>query len=100
MLEVIAILHVAFSMSVISDLMISFYMQNSTYCSGACNADLQELGRKCQRAVLPSLVYEIVNNGGDIHECEWLEHLMRVQDLEEKRSQLAEAEGPFSCCKT
>ena len=51
MLEVIAILHVAFSMSVISDLMISFYMQNSTYCSGACNVDLQEFGHKCQRAV-------------------------------------------------
>ena len=99
MLEVIAILHVAFSMSVISDLMISFYMQNSTYCSGACNVDLQEFGHKCQRAILPSLVYEIVNNGHSIHQCEWLEHLMRVQDLEERCSQLAEAEGPISCCK-
>ena len=77
--------------------MISFYMQNSTYCSGDCNVDLQEFGRKCQRAVLPSLVYEIANNGGDIHECEWLEHLIREQDLEEKRSQLAEE--PFQSCR-
>ena len=77
--------------------MTSFYLQNSTYCSGDCNVDLLEFGRKCQRAVLPSLVYEIVNNGGDIHECEWLEHLIREQDLEEKRSQLAE--GRFQNCR-
>ena len=72
-------------------------MQNSTYCSGDCNVDLQEFGRKWHRTVLPSLVYEIVNNGGDIDECEWLEHLMREQDLEEKHSQLTK--GPFKSCK-
>ena len=71
-------------------------MQNSTYCSD-CNEDLQEFGLKCQRAVLPSLVYNIANNGGDIDECEWLEHLIREQDLEEKRSQLAEE--PFQSCR-
>ena len=72
-------------------------MQNSTYCSDDCNVDLLEFGHKCQRAILPSLVYEIANNGGDIHECEWLEHLIREQDLEEKRSQLAEE--PFQSCR-
>ena len=72
-------------------------MQNSTYCSDDCNVDLHEFGHKCQRAVLPSLVYEIVNMGGDIDECEWLEHLIREQDLQEKRSQLAEE--PFQSCK-
>ena len=59
--------------------------------------DLHEFGHKFQRAVLASLVYEIVNNGGDIDECEWLEHLMREQDLEEKHSQLTK--GPFKSCK-
>ena len=97
MLEVIAILHVAFRLNVLIDLMTFFYMQNSTYCSGDCNVDILEFGRKCKRAVLPSLVYEIVNNGRSIHECGWLEHLLREQDLEEKRSQLAE--GPFEGCR-
>ena len=72
------------------------YLQNSIYCSGDCNVDLLEFGHKCRRAVLPSLVYEIANNVGDIHECKWLEHLMSEQDLEEKCSQLAE--GPFKIC--
>ena len=49
------------------------------------------------RELYPSLVYEIANNGGDIHKCEWLEHLIREQDLEEKHSQLAA--GPFQSCK-
>ena len=35
-------------------------------------------------------------NGDDIHEYEWLEHLIREQDLEEKCSQ--PAEGPFHSC--
>ena len=44
-----------------------------------------------------SLMLENVNNGHDIHECEWLEHLIREQDQEEKHSQLAA--GPFESCK-
>ena len=77
--------------------MISFYMQNSTYCSGDCNVGLREFGSKCQIAVLPSLMRENINNGDDIRECEWLEHLIREQNLEEKRSQLAA--GPFQSCR-
>ena len=36
-----------------------------------------EFGHKCQRAVLHSLIH-----GDDICECDWLEHLIRKQDLE------------------
>ena len=79
------------------ELLISFYMQNSTYCRHDCNVSLFEFGSKCQRAVLHSLIHETVNNGDDIGECEWLEHLIREQDLEEKCSQLAE--GSFQRCK-
>ena len=71
-------------------------MQNSTYCTDDCNVDLLEFGSKCQRAVLHSLIHANKVDGDDIHECEWLEHLIREQDLEEKRSQLAE--GPFYSC--
>ena len=39
------------------------YMQKNTYCSGDCNVGLQEFGRKCQRAVLHSLIRENINNG-------------------------------------
>ena len=72
-------------------------MQRSTYCSDDSNVGLQEFGRKCQRAVLHSLIHENVNSGDDIHECEWLQNLIREQDLEEKRSQLAA--GPFQSCR-
>ena len=71
-------------------------MQNSTYCTDDCNIGLFEFGRKCQRAVLHSLMYANGVEGGVIHWCDWLEHLIREQDLEEKRSQLAE--GPFHSC--
>ena len=71
-------------------------MQNSTYCTDDCNVDLFEFGSKCQRAVLHSLIRANKIDGDDIHECEWLEHLIREQDLEEKRSQLAA--GPFHNC--
>ena len=57
-------------------------MQGSTYCSGDCNVDLQEFGRKCERAVLHSLMYHEVINGDDTGECIWLEHLIREQKLE------------------
>ena len=43
------------------ELLISFCMQTSTYCTGDCNVDLQYFGRKCQRAVLHSLVCECLN---------------------------------------
>ena len=81
------------------DLTISFYiyMQKSTYCSGDCNVNLREFGHKCQRAVLDSLMYHEVNNGGDIDECTWLEHLIREQNLQGKHSHLAQ--GPFKHCK-
>ena len=72
-------------------------MQRSTYSSDDSNVGLREFGHKCQRAVLHSLIHENVNNGDDIHECDWLEHLIREQDLEEKRSQLAA--GPFQSCR-
>ena len=55
-----------------------------------------EFGHKCQRAVLRSLIHESVNNGDNICECDWLEHLIRKQDLGGKCSQLAE--GPFQSC--
>ena len=71
-------------------------MQNSTYCTDDCNMDLFEFGSKCQRAVLHSLIRANIVDGDDIHECQWLEHLIREQDLEEKRSQLAE--GLFQSC--
>ena len=70
-------------------------MQGSTCCSGDCTLDLQEFGcKKCQRAVLHSLMYHEVNNGGGIDECTWLEHLIREQNLQGKHSQLAQ--GPFN----
>ena len=72
-------------------------MQRSTYCSGDCNVDLREFGRKCQRAVLHSLIRANINNGDDIRECDWLEHLIREQNLQGKRSQLAA--GPFQSCR-
>ena len=72
-------------------------MQRSTYCSGDCNVDLREFGRKCQRAVLDSLIFEEVVNGRDIRECTWLEHVIREQNLQGKRSQLAA--GPFHSCR-
>ena len=59
-------------------------MQRSTYCSGNRNVDLREFGRKCQRAVLHSLIRENINNGDDIRECDWLEHLIREQNLQGK----------------
>ena len=71
-------------------------MQNSTYCTDDCNMDLFEFGSKCQRTVLHSLIRANTVDGDDIHECEWLEHLIREQDLEEKHSQLAE--GLFHSC--
>ena len=37
-----------------------------------------------------------INDGGDVRECQWL-GLIREQDLEEQRSQLAA--GPFQSCK-
>ena len=79
------------------ELLIYFDMQRSTYCSGNCNVDLREFGRKCQRAVLHSLIRENINNGDDIRECEWLEHLIREQNLQGERSQLAA--GPFQSCR-
>ena len=79
------------------ELLISFCMQRSTYCSGDCNVGLREFGRKCQRAVLHSLIRENINNGDDIRECDWLEHLIREQNLQGKRSQLAS--GPFQSCR-
>ena len=51
--------------------------------------DLREFGRKCQRAVLDSLMYHEVNNGGDIGEYTWLEHLIREQNLQGKHSKLS-----------
>ena len=71
-------------------------MQNSTYCTDDCNMDLFEFGSKCRRAVLRFLIRANTVDGDDIHECDWLEHLIREQDLEEKRSQLAE--GLFHSC--
>ena len=65
-------------------------MRNSTYCTDDCIVDLPEFGSKCQRAVLHSLIRANTVDGDDIHECEWLEHLIREQDLVEKHSQLAE----------
>ena len=79
------------------EVFIFFYMQRSTYCSGNCNVGLQEFRCKCQRAVLYSLIRENINNGDDIHECDWLEHLIREQNLQGKRSQLAA--GPFESCR-
>ena len=72
-------------------------MQKNTYCSGDCNVDLQEFGRKCQRAVLHSLIRANTVDGDDIHQCVWLEHLIREQNLQGKRSQLAA--GPFQSCR-
>ena len=72
-------------------------IQNSTYCSGDCNVDLLEFGNKCQRAVLRSLIRENINNGDDIDQCDWLEHLVREQNLQGKRPQLAA--GPFQSCR-
>ena len=40
-------------------------------------ASCKEFGRKCQMAVLHSLIDENLNNGDDIRECDWLEHLIR-----------------------
>ena len=77
------------------ELLLSFFMQKNTYCSG-CNVDLREFGRKCQRAVLHSLMDENVSNSGFIHWCTWLQHLITVQNLQTKRSQLAA--GPFQSC--
>ena len=79
------------------ELLVSFCMQRSTYCSGDCNVGLREFGHKCQRAVLHSLIRENINNGDDIRECDWLEHLIREQNLQGKRSQLAA--GPFQSCR-
>ena len=99
MIEATASVLVALSYIVVCvlELLISFCMQRSTYCSGDCNVDLQEFGRKCQRSVLHSLIRENINNGDDIRECDWLEHLIREQNLQGKRSQLAA--GPFQSCR-
>ena len=37
----------------------------------------KEFGRKCQRAVLHSLIDVNLNNSDDICECDLLEHLIR-----------------------
>ena len=90
----VALSYIAVSVQLI-ELLLSFFMQKNTYCSG-CNVDLREFGRKCQRAVLHSLIDENVSNSGFIHWCTWLQHLITVQNLQAKRSQLAA--GPFQGC--
>ena len=90
----VALGYIAVSVQLI-ELLLSFFMQKNTYCSG-CNVDLREFGRKCQRAVLHSLMDENVSNSGFIHWCTWLQHLITVQNLQAKRSQLAA--GPFQGC--
>ena len=88
-------LHSGQCFNYVIELLLSFFMQKNTYCSG-CNVDLREFGRKCQRAVLHSLIDENVSNSGFIHWCTWLQHLITVQNLQAKRSQLAA--GPFQGC--
>ena len=40
-------------------------------------ASCREFGRKYQRAAVHSLIDTNLNNGDDICECDWLEHLIR-----------------------
>ena len=88
-------------MNIVTDLQISFYMQNNTYCSDECaDVDLLEFSRKCQRAALLSLMYRIIRTvvlplGNYPDLCNWLTRMLQQQQLQGMYTCSQLAFGPF-----
>ena len=88
-------------MNIVTDLQISFYMQNNTYCSDECaDVDLLEFGRKCQRAALFSFMYRIIRTivrtrGNYPDLCNWLTRMLQQQQLQGMYTCSQLAFGPF-----